>query len=267
MNTRHHATKSLRAILCHILKEHPDLLPAAISEIRLSISYQISQSLSNICRYGPYAGLKLPDTLSWGEADRAAVLLGLYEQEVLSAIFERRSTTGAFVDIGAGDGIHAIGTLVGGLFQHSYCFEISENGRRAICQNAELNGVEDRVSIYGAAENGFYNSLPEHILSDCLLLIDIEGAEFGLVDEKLFDAFRNAAIIIELHEWVPDARSKIEAITASSEKTHSSKLLTTGSRDLSGIVEIASLDDNLRWLLCSEGRPYRMSWLYFSPRS
>ena len=43
-----------------------------------------------------------------------------------------------------------------------------------------------------------------------LLLIDIEGNEFNLLNQKFFKFFSNSLLIVEIHNWVDNFWSKYE---------------------------------------------------------
>lgn len=43
--------------------------------------------------------------------------------------------------------------------------------------------------------------------------------------------------------------------------------MTTTARDMSKFPELKKLSDTDRWLLCSEGRPERMTWYRLTPKS
>jgi hypothetical protein len=60
------------------------------------------------------------------------MLLGLYEQEVLTSLFNVPKSHKIFVDLGAADGYYGIGVLVSKHFDQSYCFEISKKVRRLL---------------------------------------------------------------------------------------------------------------------------------------
>ena len=164
------------------------------------------------------------------------------------------------------DGI-VVGEVVNGLFKNSICYEISEYGRETIQTNAKLNNVSDKVDIRGAATKNFHRDLSSNTLSKCVLLIDIEGAEFEILDATSFEAFRNSIIFVELHDWFfSDGSEKLEQLKKDAALTHSISELKMSSRDLSQFAELKKFNDDDRWLLCSEGRGQLMTWLRFDPR-
>lgn len=239
----------------------------AIHKRRIKISNTLDKLYNSTVRYGPFAGLKLTNQTWWGSANRGSMLLGLYEKEVLDSLKNIPKKYNTFIDLGAADGYYGIGVLINNLFEKSICYEISKEGRETIKNNAGLNNVLHRVYIRGAAKKNFYNELPSRVLSNSLLFIDIEGAEFELIDKATFEAFGNSIIFIELHEWFfDDGKEKLRKLTDDSKSTHVITELTMGSRDLSVFPELKTLPDDDRWLICSEGRGQLMTWLRFDPK-
>ena len=57
-----------------------------IQERRLHLSTLLNDRFAATVRYGPFRGLRLSKTTWWGNTDRAGMLLGLYEQEILSTL-------------------------------------------------------------------------------------------------------------------------------------------------------------------------------------
>jgi hypothetical protein len=155
---------------------------------------------------------------------------------VLDSLINIPKKFSTFIDLGSADGYYGIGVLINNLFQNSICYEISEQGRKTIKDNASLNNVINRVDIRGVAK-------------------------------KNFEAFNNSIIFIELHEWfISDGNEKIKKLINDSNSTHKTTKIKMGSRDLSIFPELKMLHDNDRWLICSEGRQQLMTWLRFDPK-
>ncbi len=243
--------------------EHAD----AIHRRRITIAKQLDTLYNSTVRYGPFNGLKLTRDHSWCSTDRGSMLLGLYEKEVLESLTNIPKQYNTFIDVGAADGYYGIGVLINNLFEHSYCYEISERGRQTIKENAILNNVLDMVEIRGIANKQFYSEIPITIIEKAVLFIDIEGAEFDLVDKATFDAFKKSIIFIELHEWLcKDGQEKRQKLCNDSVATHVATEIRMGARDLSKFAELKTFHDNDRWLICSEGRGQLMTWLRFDPK-
>jgi len=254
---------SLKAVLIWLMHKKDPL-----HSRRVALARELSELLTGTVRYGPFKGLKLTRDSWWSGAEQASMLFGLYEKEVLESLTRVPPRYSTFIDCGAADGYYGVGVLVSGRFEKSYCFETSRAGQTVIRKNAERNGVSDRVVIKGTANKEFYKEILSDDLRNCVLLIDIEGGEFDLLDKSTFKIFERSIIFVELHEWLlPDGQERLRLLRESAASTHCISELTTGARDLSRFVELKNLSDTDRWLICSEGRGRLMTWLRFDPLS
>ncbi|MEZ5838742.1 MAG: hypothetical protein R3D03_23925, partial [Geminicoccaceae bacterium] len=199
--------------------------------------------------------------------DRAAMVLGLYERDVLEELVRALRRRSLFIDIGAGDGYFAIGLVRAGLADQSWCFEASAHGRQVIAGAARLNGVAGRVRVEGTATRECLCDLPRDRLADAVVLVDIEGGEFGLLDKRVLGHLRETVIVIELHDhkpgFGPDCRIALES-RARNHFDISEIALLARNPDL--FSELDDLEENDRWLACSEGRGRKMTWLLLQPR-
>jgi hypothetical protein len=207
-----------------------------------------------------------PKKLGGGAMDRASMLLGLYEKEILDTLQHKPDNYRIFIDIGAADGYYGVGAVKSGLFDISYCYEITEDGRSVIKQNSIDNGVSENIVIRGQATQETLSDFDSKTLSESLVLIDIEGFEFSLLNTETVKLLHNAIIIIEMHEWFfIDGDAKFDALIDLFQSTHKIEILKMGSRDLSVFPELDGLNDSDRWLICSEGRARMMRWLHLTP--
>jgi len=235
---------------------------------QMHLSNKIDKLFESTVRYGLFKGLKLSNNSWWGKKERAAILLGIYELEVLEWLKGIPGNYNTFIDVGAAEGYYAVGVLVSNKFKNTICFEMSESGRNVIKKNALLNNVVERIQIYGRAELGFYNLIPKEILDISVVMLDIEGAEFSLLTEEAFKALDKSIIIIELHDWFySNGFSLLEELKNNSSSTHKITEARTSLRDLSIFKELENFSDTDRWLLCSEDRGKLMCWLRFDPIS
>ncbi len=217
--------------------------------------------------YGPFKGLKFSLDAWWGR-ERASMILGLYEQEVLESLTNIPKKYKTFIDLGAADGYYGIGVLVNNLFENSICFESTERGQNVIRENAKLNGVADKILIYGIAEKDFYKVILDEQLRNSVLFVDIEGGEFDLLDQDTFKVFKDSIIFIELHDWYfEDANNKLQKLRQDAIEFFDITELTTASRDLSKFPELKDFSDTDRWLICSEGRHRLMAWYRLDPKN
>lgn len=243
-------------------KRHSD----PVQQRRVALYEELGRQFDDTVRYGPFAGMTLPRETSWAGPDRAPMLLGLYEQEVVAVIAAHRNAAGVFVDLGAADGFYGVGVLHAGWFATAYCYEMSELGRKTLRRNAEQNGVGDRVIVRGRAARDFHEDIPPQHLAGAVILIDIEGGEFDLLSTATLAALRSATIVIELHPWVSAGEAQVALLKARAEATHRVSSFTTGPRDPGRFDELKGYSDTDRWLICSEDRPILMTWLLLEPR-
>ena len=245
--------------------------PNHVLRRRVQLGKLLAVEFNNQVRYGPFRGLKLPEQTRWGGGgDVGSMLLGLYEQELLQALQALQAlprTRSVLVDLGAANGYYGLGALVNHLFDYSYCYERSPASREILRVASQDNGLAQRVSIQGAAEPGFWHSI-SHPLSDCVVMVDIEGGEFDLLDEAFFAAFRQSIVFVELHDWFyADGAERLARLRERASRTFAITELTTSARDLSAFSELSRLSDDDRWILCSEGRGRRMTWWRLEPRN
>ena len=258
--------QTVSTITGFILEQHPEIIQNIVQSQRAQISKQIVKFHDSTIAYGPFKGFKFDPASSWGVDDRGAMILGLYEQEVLESLSNIDKSYKTFIDLGAADGYYGIGVLVNSLFNKSYCFEISEVGQQVINKHAILNKVDERVSIMGEARGDFYKNIPPQDLRNSVLFVDIEGGEFELFDKNTFEVFKNSIIFIELHnQFVIDGDNKLNKLKSDAQATHLVSEMSMSKRDLSKFNELKTLSDTDRWMICSEGRPCLMSWMRLDP--
>ena len=145
----------------------------AINRRKSEISNHFDKIFESTVIYGPFKGLKLSKDTWWGSTDRASMLFGFYEKEVLESLQNIPKHYKTFIDLGAADGYYAVGVLVNNLFESSICYESSLKGRETISRNAKINNVENKIEIRGCAKNNFYKEFNKITLSGAVLFIDI----------------------------------------------------------------------------------------------
>ena len=224
---------------------------------------------------GPLKGFRLSVQPKWCAADRGTMILGLYEAQVLQQLVEFGSPNRTLVDIGAADGYFGIGCVAAGLFPRSVCFEMDRQMRASLHDVAAANGVADRVTILGTAD---HETVPAALKelglapSDCVILCDIEGAEFDLLDADMLASLAGAHLIIELHEGNLDggvpARGDalVDQLVSAAQGCFTTRLLNGGDRNPYDHPVLRDWRDDDRWLLCSEGRNIYQRWLVLEPR-
>ena len=223
---------------------------------------------------GLFQGMKLSKKSNWDKkiykfnTDLSSKIVGCYEQEVQNKIVElqKKNKKKYFVNFGAGEGYFALGVLHSGFFEKSLVFEISESSRNIMIENSKLNSLQDKLLIKKNANKNFLKDLNDSFkeISDIFLLMDIEGGEFDIINESNLQAIKNCNLIIEFHR-LHDHKKNQEFISKI-KKYFDVEILTTSNRNFSDISLLRDLNDDDRWLIASENRPYLMSWLACSPK-
>lgn len=240
-----------------------------ITQHRYVLSERICQEFDFTVRYGPLAGLRLNPESWWSAADRGAMILGLYEMQVLQELAEFCDGTRPLVDVGAADGYYAIGAVRAGLAPRALCFEATSEGQDVIRANAAANDVADRIEILGTADKGFLDQIPDDYWNESqasVFLFDVEGGEFDLLTDEVLFQLRNSFVIVELHEPIGDRDSKAAALIERANRQFATRLVGTGPRDPSSISALEAWSDDDRWLLMSESPAFDMRWLFMEPR-
>lgn len=238
-----------------------------IPQARIRLSDYIYNISKGTVMYGPLKGLILDKAfMNWSKVDLGSILLGLYEQEVIEELVKISKYRKVFVDVGAADGIFAVGLLAADIYDQSICFEIDDQAKRNILNLAKKNNLDNKVMIFDEASVSTMQSLSSLNWNDSCILIDIEGDEFKFITPEMLQTIRGSTLVIEIHDrYMDDPKKSKYDLEQMLNKEYTIKVITTASRDLSQIHEIKHLHDNERWLLCSEGRGWRMEWWVCEP--
>mgnify|MGYP001202818320 CR=1 FL=1 len=223
---------------------------------------------------GLFKGMKLAKKSNWDKkiykfnTDLSSKIVGCYEKEVQDKIAElqKKNKKKYFVNFGAGEGYFALGVLHSGLFEKSLAFEISSKSRDIMSENSKLNNLEEKLLVKDIANKNFLIDIEENFkkLNDIFLLVDIEGDEFNIFNEKNLEPIKNCNLIIEFHEL--HEHKKNQEFISKIKKYFNVEIMKTSNRDFSKISILKNLNDDDRWLIASENRPYSMTWLVCSPK-
>ena len=145
-------------------------------------------------------------------------------------------------------------------------FEQNIKGRKIIKINSELNSVNEKIQVYGKADSNILNKMQNMDLKKTLLLIDIEGNEFNLLNQKFFKFFSNSLLIVEIHNWVDNFWSKYEKLLKLASNYFKIEFIKNHKRDLCNLKEFRDFTDDNRLLMISESRPCIMRFLVLIPK-
>lgn len=226
---------------------------------RRHLTQKLRRTFGDRVRYGPFKGLRLSDTSSWFDGDRAAKLIGTYEANLRSTLERAIDRAPQLViNIGCAEGYYAVGLALALPNTQVFARDIDPKAIEACQACAQTNGVGDRVFVGGECECSALSSLigaSERVL----LFLDCEGAELDLIDPLTIPRLANCDLIVEMHEF--RHRGVTETIVGRLSRTHDVQRVPQGARDPNGIAEIATWSETDRWLVVDERRPESMTWL------
>ena len=235
---------------------------------RYKLTKEMVKISNNVVMWGPYKGLKLLDYSHWFKEDAPMRLIGTYELEVQEKLTEiaKDKKFDIFVNFGAADGYHLLSILKKGYVNKAIAFEKNPEGRKLLRKTSEINGVSEKLEIYETANmDYFYENSQNLDFSKILFLIDIEGDEFTVLDDKAMQLLSKSTLLIENHDFLFKDKSLVDIYFENIKKYFKLEKVKYGGRNPHQIKEISHLREDDRWLMMGEGRPSDMVWLYLSP--
>jgi len=143
---------------------------------------------------GPFVGMKYLNEVVWGPIEPK--WLGTYERE-LHTIFESILETRYFsiIDVGSAEGFYAVGLALRHPLARVYSYDIDPWARSQQRRLARLNKVNNlRIRVRCTDKE-----LSDRISGRTLLVCDIEGGEYDLLNPIKTPALRTCDILVELH--------------------------------------------------------------------
>ncbi len=192
---------------------------------RLSaVTRRIVPALGEVVAEGPFAGMVYGKDIA--EGCTVPKLLGCYEQELHPALNRAIETDyGAILNIGCAEGYYAVGLARVLPTARVFAWDIDPSAREKTVRNASANGVADRIMVEGAFDAAQFDVFDGQ---RALVICDIEGAEFDLLDPARTPALAGFDLIVELH---PNEERSVGEFTARFEATHDMEIVQPEARD------------------------------------
>jgi len=209
---------------------------------------------------GPFAGMAYAEGSAGSEL--VPKLLGTYEEELHSSIEDSISAGYEVVlNVGCGEGYYAVGMARRMPEVHVIAYDIDPEARRLCGEMARLNSVADRVAVAGECT---WSDLRDQLADRrALIIMDCEGCEATLLDPVKLADLREAAVIVELHEFaVPGVGRTVPDRFASS---HSVQLFDARRRPPTTHPAIVGLGREATRVAVDERRPPGMQWAVMVP--
>ena len=216
-----------------------------------------------VSRSGPFKGMTcLRDAK---EGCLVPKLIGCYEEELIPT-FERFFAKGfdRFIDVGCASGYWLTGVATRMPEAECFGFEADAQVRARCSELLRLNGVHSRVELHGLCKPGDFEDL---IQGRTLLLMDVDGPEYDLLDPEASPGLRRADIIVECHDYL-DPRI-MPTLKARFERSHSIEEICSRIREpcLERYPALDALPER-HWVeALAERRPAVQTWLVMKPRT
>lgn len=151
---------------------------------------------------GPFAGMTLHRS-RYTPHYYLGFILGSHELEIRSAIEQivaHRYRT--ILNVGAADGYYAVGLALRLPSTRIVAFEENTRIHPLLARSADVNGVRAQIDIRGRCDLDNFRQELEDAEGDVLVLTDIEGGEFEVLDPDAIPGLRCADILVESHDAV-----------------------------------------------------------------
>jgi predicted O-methyltransferase YrrM len=189
-------------------------------------------------------------------------LLGLYECELFDSIEQVIANDPDLVlNIGSAEGFYGIGFGMRTTAQ-IVLVDISEAAIGIARENAQANKINKiQFSTDSSVEN-FRNYLSKY--KKPVVFMDCEGYEENFLDLEVIPELKVTTIIVESHDCIRAGLT--EKLVSRFENTHHVELIPQGSKNPYMPLTF-ELNDYDKMLLCAEGRPSTMTWVYMVPKN
>jgi hypothetical protein len=145
---------------------------------------------------GPFTGLRYFNKVVWGPI--TPKWIGSYEAELHEVIRQvTNSRYDTIVDIGAAEGYYAVGLARVQPESKVITYDIDFITRRRLRALARLNGIAERIDVRVRADHEALQTILA--TGRCLVISDIEGAEYELIDPGKASHLARVDLLVECH--------------------------------------------------------------------
>jgi hypothetical protein len=191
-------------------------------------------------------------------------LLGTYEKE-LTGIVEEICTHSyrTIIDVGAAEGYYACGLTRRMAGIRMIAFELHDGWHATLRQIAADNGVAERLKLLGACTvEGLRRELAD---GHALVICDIDGAEFDLLDPALVPELLQADLLVEVHDGIRPNVSRV--LSDRFRPTHTVRFIEQTPRKLDDLPPEIRLEPNLALKAMDECRGAGNDWLWMRKKA
>jgi len=214
--------------------------------------------------HGPFAGTRYYNRTVWGPV--TSKWLGSYEEELHEVVgtWCRQGNFDTVVDVGCAEGYYAVGMARALPDVQVFAYDADPWARKLTRELGDLNGLGN-LHIGGFCGHG---RLQEHLQQGrALLICDIEGGEYALLDPEKVPALAGTEILVEVHIHEGMSVRQGEAILRERfYASHDVRVYEVSGRSIEEWREKSGIDDSdLLRRAMDEWRCVDQVWLHLKP--
>jgi len=191
--------------------------------------------------------------------------LGTYEKELWPAIEQiGRRGYKTIANVGAAEGYYAVGLarLLPGA--QVVCFEAQTKEHPLLLKLAGLSGVEKQITMHALCTPELLQQTLSKA-SPSLVVCDIDGGEYDLLDPNVVPALRNSDILVEIHDF--EHTGAPDQLRTRFEDSHDVELIPGRERTLADWPLKLNFSPEEKLASLDEGRPEVQDWFWMKARS
>ncbi|NJO53427.1 MAG: hypothetical protein HC829_00085 [Bacteroidales bacterium] len=168
-----------------------------------SISFQLIRAAAGRQVIGgPFCGMTFTPAAAHNGRYYAGYTVGTHELETREAIeMIVNGGYGTALNIGAADGYFAVGLALRSPMTRVVAYEADESLHPVLTRTARENRVADRIEVRGWCDANSLRRDLDTTAKPMVILMDIEGGEFHLLDPAVTPALRDVDILVETHDF------------------------------------------------------------------
>jgi len=212
---------------------------------------------------GPFAGMHYLDEIVWGPIEPK--WLGCYEaelHEIMARVLAKNYDT--IIDIGSAEGYYSVGLAKSLPAATVFSFDVDPWGRAQQRRLARMNGVANlRIGRFCRPVD-----LDRLATGRTLVICDIEGYEYGLLDPARAASLKTCDILVELHPnealglSVTDGDAALRARFAGTHRIEARESMPRRIEDCRALPNLAALSADEIGAYIDERRDFHQGWLW-----
>ena len=210
---------------------------------------------------GPFVGMAYFNEVVWGAI--TPKWLGSYEEE-LSEVIVQEIFGGDYkviFDVGAAEGYYAVGLARACPSATVYSFDIDPHARKLQHKLSTINNVRNlRIG-----KRCTHYEMSRFITDKCLIISDIEGFEYELLDPEKANCLTCCDLLVEVHGYNGLTAEQVQQkLCQRFASTHRQSIISSCARDARDYERICGdrVDIGTLSLALEEYRGFQQNWLW-----